>query len=91
MFSDSIFGFTTKIATTKARKGQDIFSKNVRVNFKNKCAVCNSSQTDLLNGGHIVPATDEKTAGVITNGICFCVLCHVLFDKGYFNPSDVFA
>ena len=81
-------GLTTKTSTTKARKGQDVFSKNVRANFKNKCAVCNSSQTDLLNGGHIVPATDEKTAGVITNGICFCVLCHALFDKGYFSFDD---
>ena len=80
--------FSRKTSITKIRKGQDVFSKNVRANFKNKCAVCNSSQMDLLVAGHIVPVEDEKIAGVIVNGICFCVLCHKLFDNGYFSFDD---
>ena len=80
--------FTTENSVTKKRNGQKAFSNNVLKNFKNKCAVCNISQKNLLQGAHIVEIKDEKNAGLTKNGICLCVTCHKLFDDGYFSFND---
>ncbi len=80
--------FATEYAVTKKRKGQKAFSDNVLKNFKNKCAVCNISQKNLLQGAHIVEIKEEKNAGLTKNGICLCVTCHKLFDDGYFSFND---
>jgi len=80
--------FTTKIGKTKLRKGQSTFNKQVLKNFRNKCAVCSIAQPELLEAGHIIPIKNEKLAGEIKNGICFCKTCHKLFDTGYFSFDD---
>ncbi len=80
--------FTTENSVTKKRKGQIAFSNNVLKNYKYKCAVCNISQKNLLQGAHIVEIKDEKNAGLTKNGICLCVTCHKLFDDGYFSFND---
>ncbi len=80
--------FSTKNIVSKTRKGQDAFSKNVLKNFKNKCAVCRISQTNLLQGAHIIQIKDKAKAGLIKNGICLCMTCHKLFDDGYFSFND---
>ena len=80
--------FTTKIGKTKLRKGQSTFNKQVLKNFRNKCAVCSIAQSELLEAGHIIPIKNEKLAGEIKNGICFCKICHKLFDTGYFSFDD---
>ncbi len=80
--------FSTEKTPTKKRKGQDKFRNEVLKNFKTKCAVCGISQRDLLQAGHIIQINDEKKAGLIQNGICFCMTCHKLFDEGYFSFDD---
>jgi hypothetical protein len=80
--------FSTKKTISKRRKGQDKFRKEVLKNFKNICAVCKISEPDLLQAGHIIQIADEKKAGKIQNGICFCMTCHKLFDEGYFSFDE---
>ena len=80
--------FTRKVGKVKQRVGQTVFSKQVLKNFNNKCAVCSISQPELLEAGHIIPVDDERVAGMLENGICFCKTCHKLFDSGYFSFDD---
>ncbi len=82
--------FSTEKTVSKRRKGQDKFSKEVLKNFKYKCAVCEISQTDLLQAGHIIQIIDEKKSGLTRNGICFCMICHKLFDEGYFSFDNMY-
>ena len=83
-----LVNFSTTKSSSKKRKGQDKFRNEVLKNFKSKCAVCGISQIDLLQAGHIIQINDEKKAGIIQNGICFCITCHKLFDEGYFSFDD---
>lgn len=80
--------FGTEPTIIKQRKGQEQFRKNILSNFRNKCSVCSNSQVDLLEAGHIVPIEDKGKSGQLKNGICFCVLCHKLFDNGYFSFDE---
>lgn len=82
--------FKVENTIIKQRKGQEAFRKNVLTNFGNRCAVCNNSQIDLLDAGHIIPIEGKKTSGLLKNGISFCVLCHKMFDNGYFSFDDNF-
>ena len=77
--------FKIESSIKKQRIGQERFRKNILSNFRNRCAVCNNSQIDLLEAGHIIPIEDGKKSGLLKNGISFCVLCHKMFDKGYFS------
>ena len=72
------------------RKGQEKFRKNILENFHNKCAVCSNEEKELLQAAHIIPVEDENKAGLLKNGICLCVLCHMLFDKGFFSFDEKF-
>lgn len=84
----TLVNFSTKKVVSKKRNGQDKFRNNVLKNFKNKCAVCGISQIDLLEAGHIIQIKDKEKAGLIQNGICFCITCHKLFDNGYLSFDD---
>ena len=77
--------FGVETTTKKQRKGQDLFRKNILLNFRAKCAVCSNSDINLLQAGHIVPVEDKVKSGQLKNGICFCILCHKMFDNGYFS------
>ena len=77
-----------KTGISKQRTGQKKFSKNVLSNFYNKCAICEISDINLLQAGHIIPVKNIETSGKIKNGICFCSNCHKMFDGGFFSFSD---
>ena len=79
---------TLKPAISKQRIGQKKFSKNILSNYYNKCAVCKISDIDLLQAGHIIPVENKKISGKIENGICFCLNCHKMFDRGFFSFND---
>jgi hypothetical protein len=77
--------FKVKSSMKKQRMGQEKFRKNILTNFNNKCAVCGISKEELLEAAHIVPIEDNKKSGLLKNGISLCVLCHKMFDNGYFS------
>lgn len=79
---------TSKKILKKQRTGQEKFRKNILRNFHNKCAVCGNEEIELLQAAHIIPVYEEEKAGLLKNGICLCVLCHMLFDKGYFSFDE---
>jgi hypothetical protein len=72
-------------AIAKRRKGQEDFRLNVLMNYENRCSVCGINDKDLLEAAHIIPVENFKFAGLPVNGICFCILHHAMFDKGYFS------
>lgn len=75
-------------STSKARRGQEKFRNLVINNFNSKCALCQISEKDLLQASHIIPVSQKESRGSIQNGICFCVLHHLMFDRGYFSFDD---
>jgi hypothetical protein len=77
--------FKIKSSIKKQRIGQEKFRKNILLNFNSKCAVCSISKEELLEAAHIIPIDDSKKSGLLKNGISMCVLCHRMFDKGYFS------
>lgn len=79
---------------TKVRRKQSAWSQIVKTNFAYRCCMpnCDIAQKDLVAAAHIKPYS-EKEVGTghradPSNGLCFCPLCHKLFDKGYFTISD---
>lgn len=69
---------------TKIRTRQQIFSKMIKANYKNKCAVCGIASKGFLVASHIVPwSIDHNIRLDPSNGICLCTLCDKAFDKGY--------
>ncbi|HKQ22183.1 MAG TPA: HNH endonuclease [Nitrososphaeraceae archaeon] len=72
----------------KLRQGQTSFRKNVIRNYNQKCAICDIDREDLLEASHIIPVNNQKLAGLLENGICFCVLHHAMFDRGYFSLDE---
>ena len=77
-----------KTGSAKQRVGQQKFRKNILANFGYKCAVCKISDVDLLAAAHIIPVDDNNLAGKTNNGICLCVLCHKMFDFGFFSFDE---
>ncbi len=73
---------------SKSRNGQERFHNLVLNNFNTKCALCQISEKDLLQASHIIPVNQKQSMGSIQNGICFCVLHHLMFDRGYFSFDD---
>ena len=72
----------------KNREGQNLFRKNVLLNYGKKCVICGINNDDILEASHIIPVADVEISGLMENGICFCILHHKLFDNGYFSISD---
>ena len=78
-------GFKVKNSMQKQRIGQEKFRKNILSNFECRCAVCGISKEELLEAAHIIPIEDSKKSGLLKNGISLCIMCHKMFDKGYFS------
>ncbi|PTH94990.1 hypothetical protein BU114_13805 [Staphylococcus shinii] len=72
------------------RVGQAKWRKQLLENYKNKCALCDIVDTDLLVASHIKPWSKAKKNEKIdlSNGIILCVLHDRLFDKGKISISD---
>lgn len=85
-----IFDRKTELtATIKKRINQNVLRKIVLGVYSNKCAVCDIDKNNLLVCSHIIPwSLSEKDRLNPSNAICFCVLHHNLFDKGYFTLQN---
>jgi len=85
-------------SSTKSEKrndaNQELFSKAVR-DRDQCCVACGSIETETLQGAHVYPFewrkelskhSAQKEIGHVfetSNGVCLCVSCHCLFDRGY--------
>jgi putative restriction endonuclease len=80
-----------KESIVKVRVGQAIFSKRVKSNYKNKCAITGISNKDFLVASHIKPwSKDVDNRLNPKNGICLSVIYDKAFDKGYISFNDNF-
>jgi putative restriction endonuclease len=74
----------------KVRVGQSKLKSRLIKNYRNTCALCNISSTDLLIASHIKPwsksNSEEKTKP--ENSILLCNHHDGLFDKGYISLND---
>ncbi len=81
----------TSLSTSSVRTGQDAFSKEVKKNFKNRCAFpgCEVNDSVYLIGAHIERwADNEEKRGNISNGICLCRMHDLAFELGHFIIAD---
>jgi len=78
----------------KTRRKQSAWSKIVCSNYNYQCCMpaCDVNGPDLISAAHIkrYSATETGTGHRANpeNGLCFCPLCHTLFDKGYFTLTQ---
>lgn len=77
------------VSLVKTRTNQHIFSREVKHNYGNKCAVCKISTKSFLIGSHIIPWSERKDCRLDpANGICLCVLHDKAFDKGLLTMDE---
>lgn len=78
----------------KTRRKQSAWSRIVCSNYNHQCCMpaCDVNGPDLISAAHIkrYSATETGTGHRANpeNGLCFCPLCHALFDKGYFTLTQ---
>lgn len=73
----------------KTRAFQQAFRNAILDIYEGKCAVCDVDDRAFLRGCHIVPVTDDPSIATdLRNGICFCVIHDIAFEKGIFYISD---
>ncbi|KKB80537.1 hypothetical protein VW35_03990 [Devosia soli] len=77
-------------ASTKTRgSAQRAFSKKIRENYSNQCAITGISTTEFLVAAHIVPwSQDQKIRLDPSNGICLSLLMDQAFESGYILIED---
>lgn len=76
-------------AIVKVRINQNFFREMILASYRNRCAVCSLSETNLLVASHIVPWSFNISLRMNPrNGICMCVLHDKAFDKGLISISD---
>jgi hypothetical protein len=87
-FRDDVLAFDMK-AMARRRHGQDrlrVLSLNV---YGHQCALCDISDTALLEASHIVRWSDDPSARAdLANIICLCKFHHALFECGYISLTD---
>lgn len=78
-------------SSVKTRRKQSAWSKVVRESYEHECCMpaCDVNVPELIAAAHIkkysAPESGTGHRANPKNGLCFCPLCHALFDKGYFT------
>jgi len=73
----------------RRRKGQDRIRQFILNNYGRRCALCDVSDSDLLEASHIVPwSADPDAQGRLSNVVCLCQMHHALFETGYIALAD---
>jgi putative restriction endonuclease len=78
-------------SSIERRRGQEIFSRNVKLNFRSMCCYpdCDIDDQSFLVGAHVSRWADDVDArGDVKNGLCLCVFHDKCFEKGYFAIDD---
>ena len=71
------------ISTLKKYKRDPLFSKKVKYNYGNRCAVCGiPNEAALVEAAHVKPVHADGP-DLEENGIALCANHHKLFDSGY--------
>lgn len=77
-------GQTESVANVKVRRVQSFFRRAVMVSYKNKCALSDVTQPELLIASHIIPwRADESRRADPTNGILLNSFYDKAFDSGF--------
>jgi hypothetical protein len=75
--------------TARRRKGQDRIRQHILTNYGRQCALCDVSDSELLEASHIVPwSADPDAQGRLSNVVCLCQMHHALFETGYIALTD---
>jgi putative restriction endonuclease len=78
------FSAEDREGVSKVRSKQQAFSNQIKVNYGNKCAICDLSTKQFLVGSHIIPwSYCKETRLDPSNGICLCSLHDKAFDEGF--------
>ncbi|RKD73659.1 putative restriction endonuclease [Sinobaca qinghaiensis] len=92
MYQDQQQGnyFVEDLASTqKVRKGQSVFSTQVKRNYGFKCALSGIENQSFLIGSHIIPWAANKSVRLDpSNGICLSVELDKAFDKGFITIDE---
>ena len=56
------------------------FSREVKESYGYVCVICGVDDPRLMIGAHIDPVESPTSNDEITNGLCLCSHCHILFD-----------
>lgn len=83
------YGADDKEGMRKVRSKQQVFSNEVKTNYRNKCAICQLSTRPFLVGSHIIPWSKRRDIRLDpSNGICLCSFYDKAFDKGFITVQD---
>jgi putative restriction endonuclease len=80
-----------QVRTIRARIGQEIFSRDVRKNYRSRCCFpdCTISDESLLVASHIARWADVPALrGDLGNGLCLCLMHDRAFEMGLFTLSE---
>nr|WP_205093788.1 HNH endonuclease [Thalassobacillus pellis] len=78
-----------QLSTQKQRRGQKVFSDQVKKNFGYRCAITGMRSKSFLVGSHIIPWAKRKDIRLDPqNGICLSVFLDKAFDQGYITISE---
>jgi putative restriction endonuclease len=80
-----------QLRTIRARVGQEIFSRDVRKNYRSRCCFpdCTISDESLLVASHIARWADvPPLRGDLGNGLCLCLMHDRAFEMGLFTLSE---
>ena len=76
------------IQTRRALRDND-FRDRILSAYSNQCALC-GMQLGLLDGAHIVPATEANSTDETSNGVALCTLHHRAYDRGLVTFDSVY-
>ncbi len=80
------------LTLTRCRRGQDRVRVHVLANYRNRCAVCDIADENLLIASHVERWADNPDArGLLANVICLCRPHDCLFEAGYWSLADDLA
>lgn len=65
---------------TRHRLHQPVFRATVLRAYETRCAVCSLGHSQLLDGAHIVPDSDERGIASVRNGMALCKIHHAAYD-----------
>ncbi len=90
--NDGNYFVPDRYSERKVRTKQTVWRNKILENYNFECSIpsCDINEENLLQACHIKDYCKEENKKIghranPQNGICFCYLCHRLFDKGYFT------
>ena len=85
-------GTSEKPATVMTRLYQSFFRRAILSSYESSCCLCGIDLPQLLVASHIIPwATNKETRTDPENGLCFCSLHDIAFDRGLMSINKSYT